>query len=177
MKKILILDSDNSGLDPTRRVIIKKNKTIIKDRDLYDNKDFLQTMRDKDIPYSFYLEEWEVLDSSTGRIQLICANDGSPLRPVHIISETRPNNGVKALFQSEKMIIFKIQNGSFEICKYYIDENGNIISNVLTVGEYNSFNDIKNKVDKNFSSVIESLDRNYNNFIDSGYLSPIWSIL
>ena len=174
MKKILIVEEQIPEIsENNHRIMVKKSKTIIKDNK-YFNEKFTSKL---DAPFKYYLEEWEVLSKQEKRIQLICSNDGGPLRPVHIITELRPKNGVKALFQSEKMLVLKIQNGSFEMTKNSIDERGEIKTNVLKVGDYMSFSDIKTQLDFSFESMVESLERNYEKFINNGYFSPIWSIV
>ena len=173
MKKILIVDA-NLELPPNKRVIIKKNKTIIKDFNIYDDPSFIQNLEMNNTPYNFYIEDWEVMDDN--RIQIICGNDGSPLRPVHIISDVVPKNGVKALFQSERMVIMKIQNEMFEITKNFI-EDGKIVNNVIYTGEFEYLTDMYKTVSENFHPMIDALVKNYEKYRENGYLSPIWSVL
>jgi hypothetical protein len=137
VKKILIVNAelDRDIFKNNKRVLFKKDKTIIKDFNYFNDENFFSYLRKFDISYSFMIEEWEVLNDD--KIQIIMANDGSPLRPVHIITDTKPKNGSKALFQSELMIILKISGGLFEISKNYIKDN-EIVSNVIKVGNYNS---------------------------------------
>ena len=198
MKKILVVDKRLDWLkdkDPhNKRIILKRNITIIKDLRYIDNPSFISEVSEE-ASCKWYIEEWEVMNDD--RIQLICANDGSRLRAVHIVSSTTPKDGVKALFQSEKMLILKLSGGLFEFSKNSINADGEIREDVIQVGKYNPdvsteidgnvkgnvttttlFNDIKLKLvsaRKGCYVMIDSLIENHDKFKEDGYLAPIYA--
>ena len=116
------------------------------------------------------MEEWEILNEN--KIQLVVANNGDPIRPVHIVSDLNPRNGAKALFQSEKIIIIRISKGMYEISKNSIDENGEITSNILSMGNYTALSDIN--FGENFNHILKRLNDVYAQYKGGNYLSPIW---
>lgn len=176
MKKIMIVEKELTNLNQdNKRIIFKKNKTIIKDKKYLDDIEFIDKLKKERIKFKQFLEEWEVRNED--RIQLLCANDGSPLRAVHIISDLHPNGGVKALFQSEKIIILKISLGNFELSKNYINEAGEICSNVLKTGKFLNLSDIREQISENFHPMLNSLIRNYEKFNEEGYLSPFYAAI
>jgi len=199
MKKILVVEQRLDWLkdkDPyNKRIILKRNITIIKDLRYLENENFIVDTL-SDAQYKWYIEEWEVMNKD--RIQLICANDGSKLRAVHIVTSTTPKDGVKALFQSEKMLILKMANGVFEFSKNSINTEGIIREDVIQVGTYNAdlnkkeidgnsvdgsvttqpFEDIKMKLTnsrKGCDNMMDSLIENYEKFKNDGYLAPIYA--
>jgi hypothetical protein len=166
MKKILIVNSVLNELNHNKNIIIKKNKTIIKDESL-------MKMWDK-IESKYLLEEWEYCRKN--EIQVICANNGDKLRPVHIITDLCPNNGVKALFQGEKLITIRISldNKICEICKNIIDENNEMIQNVILITKFNGFDTIIKESPPNFIEIIKYVGKNYEKCTRGEYLSPLW---
>jgi hypothetical protein len=171
MKKILIVEKEIPEIK-SKKVIIKKNKTIIKDLNIIEDENFLGNLVQEGIPYKFMVEEWEVMN--TERIQLVMANDGSQLRPIHICSDLYPKNGIKALFQSEKMLIIRAQNGIYEISKNVIREDNTVFTNVIKIGNFSKFEDIKNQIESNFQPAVESLIKKYDKYLKDGYLSAVW---
>ncbi len=176
MKKILIVERELQGkLPENKRIMFKKNKTIIKDNKILDDdQKILDIFKENSIginDYSWYLEEWEVFNEI--KVQLICGNSGTRLRPVHIISSLSPRNGAKALFQSKKLVVFKMQDGVFELSKNVVDDGGNTEVNVLCVGEYTSILQVKSKLGSDYLPMINSYIKNKGEFLNN-YLSPIW---
>jgi hypothetical protein len=171
LKKILIVESELNIQPPNKRIILKKNKTIIKDRNYFDDPVFVSTLSDHD--YNFYLEEWEVV--SDEKVQVIMSNNGKQLRPVHIIDSTRPSNGVKALFQSEKMVVFKLTDNSWELVKNFVSSTGEIETSVLFMDDFKSFTDIKRQVDPKFLPVIEQVESKSEEYKNSSYMAPLWA--
>lgn len=169
MKKILIVDKELHELKENNRVVIKKGKTIIKDF-CYFKKSFINELKRKGISYSWFLEEWEVFTDE--KIQVLCANDGSPLRPVHIVSSTNPHNGAIALFQSEKIIKLLIQNNTFELSKNFIVDDEDKIE-IIKVGLFDKFIDIKNQLPSEYIPMINSILKNKDEY-KNAYLSPFW---
>jgi hypothetical protein len=203
MKKILVInkrldDFKNSECN-NKRIILKKNITIIKDLRFLENNNFIEDIT-KDVSYKWYIEEWEVMNDN--RIQMVCANDGSKLRAVHVVTSLTPRDGVKALFQSEKMLILKMANGVYEFSKNVINTNGEIREDVLNVGTYKQswFNECKDidgntngkiKISKPFENIkgklrkfndgcgqmIDSLIKNHDLYRKSGYLAPLYATI
>lgn len=170
MKKILIIKKELHEYEGNVKVLIKKNKTICKDYTL------MNELKEKYINYKpqYFLEEWEIWNDE--KLQICFANDGSPLRPIHIICDSSIKRGPKALFQTEKIIVMKISKGVFEITKYQIDENGIIKRNLIQIGNYNMYIDIEGKINEQFKNVIEVIIDKYNNYYKNGYLSPFYYI-
>jgi hypothetical protein len=178
MKRILIVNKeldDNyiNDIENNRRIIVKKNKTIIKDFNYFKN-DFISRLNYENIDYNFFIEEWEVLND---KIQVVVSNDGSPMRPVHIKADLKPKDGAKALFQSEKMIIIKISHGLFEISKNIIGKNEQIESTIIKIGNYTTINDIMNdKSLDTFKDVFKAIIDKIGNYKEH-YYAPIWAII
>lgn len=173
MKKILIVAEEIRELaENNSRIIIKKDKTIIKDRNIFDNKEFLSKYKGK---YKYFLEEWEICTKN--KIQIICSNNGTQLRPIHIKTDLFPEKGDKALFQSEKMIIIKLSTETklYEICKYSINEQGEIFNNVIHIGRFEELKDCKKDIPDIFRPIIDCIDKNYKKYLTDGYLAPIYA--
>jgi hypothetical protein len=160
MKKIVIIDTELHEIKNEKNIIIKKNKTIIK------NLKFMNNLFLNNYSYKWLLEEWEYIDNN--RIQLIFSNDGSKLKPVHIIANN--NVGPKALFQTEKMLCLRIQNNMFELSKYSIDEQGIINSSVIQMGNFININELE-KVSL-YKEPIKHLIEKINN---NNYSTPIYA--
>ena len=179
MKKILIIDRELRGVLPenNKRIIFKKNKTIIKDNTILKDPELLFNVIANSISgfdkeeLNWYLEDWEVMNDE--KTQIVCANNGIKLRPVHIISALDPRNGAKALFQSKKLVILKMQDGVFELSKSTITDNGEIDVNVLSVGEYTNTLDIKQKIGPEYYPMLNSYIKNEKEFRTS-YMAPLW---
>jgi hypothetical protein len=166
MKAILIINEELKELENNKYIKHKKNKTIIKDNNYFKEEFFSK------YDYKFYLEEWEIWNEE--KLQVCFSNNGYPLRPVHIIDTENQTNGVKALFQTEKMLILRASNGIFEITKNVIDEVGDINSSVLVMGPYKEIKDIGKKLDSNLKLMFDTVLNNITKYNEVGYLAPIY---
>jgi len=164
MRKILIINKEMPELSKDPFIKIKKNKTIIKNYNLMTS----EFCADKQ--YKFFLEEWEVWNKD--RIQICLSNNGDSLKPVHIIDDQK--NGIKCLFQTEKLLILKASNGIYELTKNTIDQRGFITTSCISVGKYNNFEDIKDKLDKQFHDMLYTVIMRMEKYKEEGYLSPLY---
>jgi hypothetical protein len=98
------------------------------------------------------------------------------------VSSDYPKNGIKALFQTEKMVTFNIDHQDFELAKHSIGDEGIIKTDVLLVGVLDrtvSYQDLFEKVGEvgeNFVPMVKSFYRMYvEKLVDGFYDEPIWS--
>lgn len=181
MKKILVIQAELKELfnyGSPHKIIFKKNKTIVKDLRILSRKQTYDYLSEKQIPYKFLLEEWEFDNSE--ETQVLFANDGNPLRPVHIIeSGVQKEKGIHALFQSERILILKISHNKhlFEITKNTINDKGKIFTEVLKIGKFNIFNDIIKQTPDNFHNVIYEVEKYCNSDRSKTiiYGNPSWN--
>ena len=169
MKKILIVNKELPELKDNSRVVIKKNKTIIKDRNYFNN-EFTMTLDREGIEFSYCFEEWEVWDGN--RLQLVSANNGKELKPVHIVNLDRIKNGVRALFQSETMSILEIKGDDFKLTKNVLDSQGKETITTLASARFSKLDEIRFLIPKNFTDMILTIIDRKNKYIREGYLSP-----
>jgi hypothetical protein len=165
MKPILMIMGE-IDLPETNLIKIKKNRTIIKDRRYFKGSFYSEHN------YKFLLEEWEVWNES--RLQICLSNNGFPLRPVHIVDIEKQKDGISALFQTEKMLVLRCGKGVFELSKNKIDDYGNVDTTVLQVGSYNTYSDIRQKLDAQFHTMMDEVLTKINKYNTIGYVTPLY---
>ncbi len=138
MKKILIVHDVIESLRDKPYVLIKENGlkklTIIKNINILNDPTFLKEIRELGVQWKWMIEDWEIWNEQY--FQIICANNGDRLCPVHVVSDTHPKDGYKALYQVERMITIRFSDTLFEIAKHVIDEQtGDTDSRVIETGE------------------------------------------
>jgi len=170
IKKILIVDKQLPEYKYDPLFVLKKYKTIVKNSE-YFNQEFLDSV---ETSFKWLLESWEVL--SENKISLLCAQDGSRLKSVHVISHKTPLNGSKVLFQTEKLMIIKIANGIFDISKHSIDTRGKISTEVIMVDNYKTLEDIKLKAPNDLEEILGALIEKHDEYLKE-YSSPIYAIV
>lgn len=180
MKRVLVVKenlkfNDKYNLPLSKRIIYKKSVTLIKDNKFL-NKQFIQRLIDDGIQFEMLMEEWEVFNQD--KIQVCTNMIGERISPVHTIVEPK-DNGIKALFQQERMITVTINNfedtSELVITKYKIDDDLRLKHYVLCKKIFISFDD--KDIEKKWQNVLSEMKEGVKEIKERGYYYPIYSII
>lgn len=160
MKRLLLINEDLQCNDlfklPEERVLYKKNKTLVKDGKLI-NKKFTEQLDEHNIKWKLLMEEWEVFNQD--RIQVCMGPDNQMLKPIHVISYPKPD-GIKALFQQDKMTTVSVSNEEITITKYYLKEY-ELKYNIILKSPFKGWD--SDIIPEEFRPVVKIIESNLNN--------------
>lgn len=133
MKIIMLLNRrDESLAKKYKYIILKRDKTIIKNLELINDQRFLEQEKGN---FKFLIEKWEKYNGV--RAHIVCGLHGGQLKPVHIANNIYDR---KVLFQTEYNIVIKISlnDNNIKIYENRIEQN-KIIGNLLQSFSFDDF--------------------------------------